>query len=201
PFAGTGRTREAARRPVILAKHGWRIALFAVTRAYNPAPNAFYRHVGSRHIAYADTAWLYPAIRRIRADSAADLVVLSIHAGDEYTPLPDQRLVDFVRGAVDAGADIVLGHHPHVLRPVEWYRGKPIAYSLGNFIFQQRPPWTNLSAIFQFTVEPDGTITVGLVPIRVGFQATLADSAAGDSVRTRMQLSPTAPTVSSTQTR
>jgi poly-gamma-glutamate capsule biosynthesis protein CapA/YwtB (metallophosphatase superfamily) len=209
PFAGTGRTIADAHRPAIIEKHGWRLIFFALTRAYNPAPRSFYRHVGSRYIAYADTAWLYPAIRRVKALNPTDLVIVSIHAGEEYTPDPDEPLVVFVRGAVDAGADIILGHHPHVVRHVEWYRGKPIAYSLGNFIFQQRPAWTDLSAIFRFTIDPPlGTlmlgwvpiqlgnqprIAVGLVPIRVGFQARLAEGGGADSVRRRVGLRPGPP--------
>lgn len=186
PHAGTGRTRAEAQRPVLLARHGWRVALFALTRAYNPAPRRFYEHAGANHIAYADTAWLYPAIRDVTARGEADLVVVSVHAGEEYADTIDQTLRPFARGAVEAGADIILGHHPHVLQTIEWYRGKPIAYSLGNFVFVQHGPWTRLSAIFRFTIAPDGAIGVDLLPVRVGDQPVLAGGAAADSVRARM---------------
>jgi D-alanyl-D-alanine dipeptidase len=63
------------------------------------------------------------------------LIVVSFHWGKENTskPTPEQR--ELGRFAVDQGADLVLGHHPHVIQPVEIYQGKPIIYSLGNFIF------------------------------------------------------------------
>lgn len=188
PHAGTGRTLADAHRPAIVVRNGWRVAFFAMTRAYNPAPRRFYSHIGSRYIAYADSAWLYPAIRSLKASGAADLVVVSVHAGEELSDHPDEPLRQFLEGAVDAGADLCLGHHPHVLQPVEWYHGKPIAFSLGNFIFRPGAPWTAYSAIFEFTVAPDGRMSVDAVPARAGLQATFASGGAADSVRQRLRL-------------
>ncbi|MFZ2555275.1 MAG: CapA family protein [Minisyncoccia bacterium] len=67
----------------------------------------------------------------------ADIVIVSMHAGDEYEPLPNERQKDFARAAIDAGAEMVIGHHPHVVQTMEVYQGKYILYSLGNFIFDQ----------------------------------------------------------------
>src|SRR5439155_15823144 len=100
--AGTGHTVAAAHRPVILERKGWRVAFFAMTRAFNPAPTHFYTHLGSHYIAYADSGRLYPAIRQVKATHAADLVVVSVHAGQELSPEPDAALRQFFRGAVDA---------------------------------------------------------------------------------------------------
>lgn len=188
PHAGTGRTLADAHRPAIVTRNGCRVAFFALTRAYNPAPRRFYTHIGSRYIAYADSAWLYPAIRRLKASAAADIVVVSIHAGQELAEQPDEALRGFLRGAIDAGADLGLGHHPHVLQPVEWYREKPIAYSMGNFIFKQGAPWTAYSAIFKFTLAPDGLITADLNPVRSGFQARFVAGSAADSIRRRARV-------------
>ena len=190
--AGTGRTIAEAHRPAMIERRGWRIAVFSVTRAFNPAPRRFFSHQGSRYIAWADSGWLYPAIRRIKAQGGADLVVVSIHAGKELADSADWALQAFLRGAIVAGADLCLGHHPHVLQPVEWYRGRPIAYSMGNFIFEQTSPWTRLSAIFKFIVTPDGAITADLIPTRVGFRASFASGAAADSVWRRVGLTPRA---------
>src|SRR5439155_3646363 len=66
-------------------------------------------------------------------------------------------------------------------------------YSLGNFIFEQMSPWTRLSAIFKFTVTPDGAIAADLIPTRVGFRASVAGGAAADSVWRRMGLEPRVP--------
>jgi len=71
------------------------------------------------------------------AKNQADLIVVSMHFGDEYkaSPTPEQK--ELARLAVDSGANLVIGHHPHVIQPVEKYQEGYIAYSLGNFIFDQ----------------------------------------------------------------
>jgi poly-gamma-glutamate synthesis protein (capsule biosynthesis protein) len=64
--------------------------------------------------------------------------VLAIgHCGLEYVPFPPPYVVAAFRMLVDAGADCVIGHHPHVPQGIEWHRGRPIIYSLGNFVFYQ----------------------------------------------------------------
>lgn len=67
----------------------------------------------------------------------ADIVVVSIHFGDEYVATPNARQREYAEYAIDAGADLVIGHHPHTVQPVERYKNGYIAYSLGNFIFDQ----------------------------------------------------------------
>jgi len=69
-----------------------------------------------------------------------DFVIVSIHWGDEYEELSNTTQQTLARGFIDSGADLVIGHHPHVVQEVEIYKGKPIFYSLGNFIFDQY--WT-----------------------------------------------------------
>lgn len=71
------------------------------------------------------------------AKTQADTVIISMHSGTEYTPNPNERQKDFARAAIDAGADMIIGHHPHVVQAVEIYKGKLISYSLGNFVFDQ----------------------------------------------------------------
>jgi len=87
------------------------------------------------------TAWGLELLREdlARAAELAEVVVVSLHAGDEYAPRENSLQRDFARAAINAGADIVVGHHPHVLQPVEVYRGRLICYSLGNYVFDQ--PW------------------------------------------------------------
>src|SRR5207244_5199330 len=92
------------------------------------------------------------------------------------------------RGLVDAGADLVLAHHPHVLQPVVWYKHKPIVQSLGNFVFLQDDPWTRLSAILRGVVTPDRRMRLSAIPIRVGPQPTLATGPAADRVRRRRRV-------------
>ncbi len=72
-----------------------------------------------------------------RAASTSDVVIASFHFGNEYQDLPSDRQKKLARLAIDSGARIVVGHHPHVIQPVEFYKDGVIAYSLGNFIFDQ----------------------------------------------------------------
>ncbi|MEK7481019.1 MAG: CapA family protein, partial [Patescibacteria group bacterium] len=66
-----------------------------------------------------------------------DIVVVSFHFGEEYQKEPTERQRNLAHAAIDAGAKIVIGHHPHVIQPIEEYHGGVVAYSLGNFIFDQ----------------------------------------------------------------
>jgi poly-gamma-glutamate synthesis protein (capsule biosynthesis protein) len=76
------------------------------------------------------------------ADQQSDWIVVSIHAHESAKPGPDNRgtpadfVVEFGHAMIDAGADMVVAHGPHVLRGIEVYQGKPIFYSMGNFIFE-----------------------------------------------------------------
>src|SRR2546425_3366397 len=131
---------------------------------------------------------LFPStpLFRSKRRGGADLVVVSVHGGREFVAPPPSYHTDLLYGLVDAGADVVLAHHPHVLQPVVRYKGKPIVQSLGNFIFLQSEPWTRLSAILRVVVRPDKRIRLSAIPVRVGHQATLASGAAADSVRRRL---------------
>jgi poly-gamma-glutamate capsule biosynthesis protein CapA/YwtB (metallophosphatase superfamily) len=72
-----------------------------------------------------------------RAKNLVDFLVVTFHYGDEYQKEPNEKQKKWSRAAIDYGADLVIGHHPHVTQPVENYNGKYIAYSLGNFVFDQ----------------------------------------------------------------
>ncbi len=72
-----------------------------------------------------------------KAKSENDLVVLMAHWGTEYAFLPDEKQIFLARQFIDAGADLIIGSHPHVVQPVEIYKNKAVFYSLGNFVFDQ----------------------------------------------------------------
>jgi hypothetical protein len=145
------------------------------------------------------------AARRLvrRAAKRADLVVVTMHAGAEGTRYAHVRSgaesflgeprgdpVRFAHAVVQAGADLVVGHGPHVLRGMEWYRGRLVAYSLGNFSSYRNFDVTGaggVSAILYVTLRDDGSWMAGhLAPIRLsgtGVPARDADGAALDVVR------------------
>lgn len=96
----------------------------------------------------------------------ADIVVVSMHWGTPYNPRPGRREVELGRYLIDAGADIVVGHHPHVQQEPEWYRGGVILYSLGNFVFDQwtRPP-TRVSRLYRAYVDKEGVRGLEYLPL------------------------------------
>lgn len=89
------------------------------------------------------------------AKEQSDIVILSLHFGDEYERLPNQEQKDLVQLAADLGVDAVLGHHPHVLQPMEWVEGKDghktlAIYSLGNFLSGQEEYYRQVGGILKF---------------------------------------------------
>lgn len=96
----------------------------------------------------------------------ADILLLSLHWGYEYMDYPSPKQVQLAHRLIDeAGVNIIIGHHPHVLQAVERYRDAVIVYSLGNFVFDmwQRP--TRDSMVFRATISKEGSIDYDLVPI------------------------------------
>jgi hypothetical protein len=129
-----------------------------------------------------DTALVRTRVRR--AARRADLVVVTMHAGAEgadatHVSPADEiflganrgNVVAFARAAVNAGADLVVGHGPHVLRGMEWYRGRLIAYSVGNFVGYRslnNSGLAGVTAILRATLRGDGGWIRGrLVPVRI----------------------------------
>lgn len=96
----------------------------------------------------------------------ADVVIVMYHWGNEYTHKPTQRQIELAHFTVDAGADIVVGNHPHWVQPLEWYKGKPIMYSHGNFIFDQN--WsrkTSEGVIGVYTFQGPELIDVDMISV------------------------------------
>ncbi len=96
-----------------------------------------------------------------------DLLIVSYHWGQEYWEHPSERQKQVGHAAVEAGADLVLGHHPHVLEGIEIYQGRPILYSMGNFIFDQRQGPRMESAIFQLRYTEGQGWTIQVVPVHL----------------------------------
>jgi poly-gamma-glutamate capsule biosynthesis protein CapA/YwtB (metallophosphatase superfamily) len=126
---------------------------------------------------HAGTAPGYPAYFRndiFRAKASADYVVVSFHWGQEGSVTPHPNQVAAAHAAIDAGADVVLGHHPHVLQGIERYKQGVIFYSLGNFVFGSAGSFADRSAIARIILD-DGIKGVELLPVNVlngevGFQ-------------------------------
>ncbi len=128
---GAGMDRAEAERPLVYDIRGVKVALVAWV---SYAPATFAAGDARPGVAFLDD--LERMARQIEdAKKQADAVIVILHGGKEYDAVPTAQQQAAARRAVDAGADLVVGHHPHVLQPAEIYKGKLIAYSLGDFVF------------------------------------------------------------------
>jgi len=166
--AGTGPTPDDAWRPVILRRKGWTVAVFSLTRIFNHPSLSVVGTPAECCVALADTVRFRRAAQAARDAFGADLVLVSVHQGLEYKPVPRREDVAVLRGLVRAGADAVVGHHPHVPQGIDWVDGKPILYSLGNFVFLQNSPWTRSGLWAELTFVPGRPPRLAVRPIVAG---------------------------------
>ncbi len=170
PFNGTAMFASELYQPTYLKIKGRTIAFLAVTDVSNaPVAGTALQH----YLNVADRECVLPAL--VAAERVADFTIVSYHGGNEYSDWPTERTRRFLHWAVDNGADLVLGHHPHVIQGVETYRGALIIYSLGNFTFYQggQPYWTDFGLAAAISIGRNGVLSTEFVPIRAHFQPRL----------------------------
>ncbi|HJV91351.1 MAG TPA: CapA family protein [Holophagaceae bacterium] len=138
--AGSGVSKAAAEQPLLLERQGLKVAVLAFTDIFNADLNG---KADSPWVRPLDLEEALPAVRAARV--GADVVVVSVHWGNEYQHQPSPRQKEAAHALVGAGADLILGHHPHVLQPMAWVEAEGrkglVAYSLGNFISNQDRTW------------------------------------------------------------
>ena len=131
-YFGGGYDLAEAHRPLIVERNGLRIALLGYNEFF---PRSFEANENKPGIAWSEDEQVVYDVRVARQQYHADLVVAMMHWGWEHEPSASDRQRQLARILIDAGADAVVGSHPHVVQNIERYRGKPIIYSLGNFVF------------------------------------------------------------------
>lgn len=178
-FSGAGPDAAAARRPAIVRRDGITIAMLAVTDN-EPDWEAGVDSPGVRYLPVdPDDARARELLGDVaRQREAADLVIVSAHWGGNWgvgVPRSHRR---FARALVDAGADVVFGHSPHIVRGVEVHRGRPILYGTGDFVDDYAvDPVERNDRSFVFVLRTDGAapVELRLHPTEiVGFQARRA---------------------------
>jgi len=131
-FVGAGKNKEEANLPVVFNKKGYKVAFLSFTNLY---PKTLFATNDKWGISEYDEEKILERVTMIKNEN--DIVVILLHWGDEYETSANNYQRTFGHALVDAGADIVIGHHPHVVQEIENYNNGIIAYSLGNFVFDQ----------------------------------------------------------------
>jgi poly-gamma-glutamate synthesis protein (capsule biosynthesis protein) len=163
-YAGGGMNKADAWKPAIVEREGKKVAFLSFTQRI---PSYFLPTATSAGVASGkDMRAVTAAIRA--AKQQADYVIVSFHWGVEQAYEVNSQQVRDGRASIDAGADMVLSHHPHVLQAVEFYKGKLIAYSLGNFIFPYKTVEGRKSIILKASLGPHGIADVTAVPVYLG---------------------------------
>ena len=161
-YSGAGLTRESAWSPAVIERKNKSIAIYAFTLTY---PDSFW--ATSRR---GGTAYVTPSQMEVMLKETGkihDYLIVSFHWGAESMENPKAYQRNYAHRAVKAGADLVIGHHPHVLQGIEIYRGAVIAYSLGNFVFGSYSLRANDSALIWVEFSGTGIRRVQILPIHV----------------------------------
>lgn len=164
---GVGPDASSAATAQIIERNGIRIALLAFNAAPDPEDDPDEASGWGR-------AWLNDQALAAVADARAnaDVVVVLPHWGREYAPQPDAKQREWASKLVAAGADVVIGAHPHVLQPIEWIeteqRSGLVAYSLGNTIFDQpQREETSTGAVLRVLLDVQGVAVAMVAPLEI----------------------------------
>ena len=161
---GAGADESEALRAARFEIHGWTVAVVGIDQVLDPLDQV----AGPNKPGTAGGHDFRLALRAVRgAAASSDLVLVMIHWGVELEEQPRPYQIRQARRMVDAGADVIFGAHPHVLQPMETYRGHPIFYSLGNLVWPRISEAAAVTAVAEVVVEPDGTIQARMVPIEI----------------------------------
>ncbi len=160
-FAGGGRDEAEANRPHFVERRGIRFAFLAYN-AIDTVPPALAAKKDAPGLSLLEMGPVAMAVQIAKAQ--ADIVVVSVHHGNEYSLTPHPSQVQFCRAVIDAGADLVIGHHPHVMQPAEPYRHGLILYSLGNFVFDQHFAHTRDSVMVRVHFRKTGAVKAEFIP-------------------------------------
>ncbi len=160
--AGAGMNLNEARKPAKIQVKGTKVTLACYSLTF---PEEFWASDTSAGTCFPYHTFFYDDIRKFKAES--DLLVVSFHWGAELSRVPKKYQVDLAHRTIDAGADVIIGHHPHVVQGMEIYRGKLIAYSLGNFVFGSYSENVKESMLLELRYQPGQPVRYKVHPIRV----------------------------------
>ncbi len=165
---GAGADLTAAREPAVFSCKGKTIAVVGASRV-TPDASWFASAYNAGVFSAYRPETLIGQVRDLSENTAYDAVIAYIHWGIERDEMPQDYQRTLARQLIDAGADMVIGAHPHVLQGIEYYQGRPIFYSLGNFVFGSSIPRT---ALLKVEWKDDGALIFKLLPGSAAFGYT-----------------------------
>ncbi len=165
-YVGAGRTRDEAYAPLVVERNGFKLAFVAVTAIWNQELEP---HPGREMVADAEEASLVASVKRARAIEGVDAVIVSHHGGYEYVDRPHPGTLALLDAAVEAGADVVIGHHPHVIQRVAFVGERPVLYSVGNLLMRMvtGQPWTQFGMLARVTLRRGVPAGIEVCPFRI----------------------------------
>jgi hypothetical protein len=148
---GASRTEMPLYRIESHEANGWKIGFLSVTNRINTPVSTATPTSDKPQVPYIELVdmpdTLLPLVEQARASH--DLIIVAVHGGDEYAEAPNVYQQKVAHALLDGGVDMLIGHHPHVLQGVEYYKGGLIAYSLGNFLFEHTGEIPRLTGVLR----------------------------------------------------
>ncbi|MBN2425337.1 MAG: CapA family protein [Calditrichaceae bacterium] len=165
---GAGKNLAEARAPAIFSVKGINIGFLAYY-GLNKHSDSYPATKDEAGTALRNLSYIEEDIKGLK--NKADFIVVNFHWGEEKANYPGTDQIDFAHQVIEYGADLILGHHPHVLQGIEVYKKKVIAYSLGNFIFGGNSRKTYKSIILAVNINVCDTkgYSVKIIPIQVDY--------------------------------
>ncbi len=160
--SGAGTDITHARKAAILKRNGITYGLLSYSMTY---PKEFWATSDTAGAAYGEENSVIDDVQKTRKE--ADVVIVSFHWGAELADAPKPYQIKMAHAAIDSGADMVFGHHPHVPQPIEIYKGKPVFYSLGNYAFGSYSRKTPVSFAARVVLKENRISGIRIYPLIV----------------------------------
>ncbi len=166
--AGAGRNKIEARKAEVITVKGKKLAFLAYY-GLRPHSDSHPATEDSAGTALRNLRYIQKDIRSLR--DSVDFIIVNYHWGIEKDNQPEQDQIFFAHKTIDYGADLIIGHHPHVWQGIERYKGKIIAYSLGNFIFGGNSRKHEITGFIQVSLALSNKLESGIkiFPVQVDY--------------------------------
>ncbi|THF74053.1 CapA family protein [Cohnella fermenti] len=162
-LTGAGQNNDEAFAPYVQEVRGKKVAIVGISRVLPEA--SWYSGKNKPGIAHGYS--LEPMMTYVKqAVEQADYTIVFIHWNKEREDYPEEYAREYARAFIDAGADAVIGAHSHCLQGIEWYKGKPVFYSLGNFVFTSKTEKSSDTMIVKLSLS-DAGVAAAVTPAKI----------------------------------